>query len=159
MKTGMLFSPVFVHPKPRRTRLQTDSPTRFACPRLLQRSSSSRLESSKSHACNLFRFNTCGPSRKCGKQRTYRKPKSFRCNTYKKHRGEGVLWLTRHSVRGVCPERPSGEKDLSLTLQPLNLPACKRPLIHSIHRDSAHQLGIKIGRLLRHHFAGGGDFH
>src|SRR5712664_2201834 len=88
-----------------------------------------------------FTFNTCELSRKCGKQRTYRKSKSFRCNTYKKHRGEGVLWLPRHPLRGVCPEPPSGEKDLSLTLQPLNHPACKRPLIHTIHRDPAHQLG------------------
>src|SRR6266850_3165814 len=194
MKTGMLFSPVFistdprlftpacpVYPEsrtelrrePRRTRLQTASPTRLASPRLLRPSSNSRLEPSKLHACNQFRFNTCGPSRKCGKQRTYREPKSFRCNTYKKHRGWGVLWLTRHPARGVSPvypacpelrreprrERPSGEKDLSLALQPLNLPACKRPLIHSIHRDPAHQLGIKVRRFLRHHFAGGRDFH
>src|SRR6267378_1270127 len=124
MKTGMLFSPVFiptdprlftpacpVYPEsrrePRRTRLQTASPTRLAPPRLLQPSSSSRLESSKSHACNLFRCNTYGSSRKCGKQRTYRRPKSFRCNTYKKHRGEGLLWLTRHAARGVCPVYPA----------------------------------------------------
>src|SRR6266403_2971171 len=142
----MLFSPVLA-------RLQTASPTRLASPCLLEPSSSSQLEPSKFHACNLFRFHTYEPSRKCGKQRTYRKPKSFRCNTYKKHRGEGLLWLTRHSVRGVCPERPSGEKDLSLTLKPSNLPACKRPLIHSIHRDPAHQLGIKVRRFLRHHVA------
>src|SRR6266850_5444572 len=186
MKTGMLFSPVFVHPEPRRTRRQTASPTRLASRRLLQLSSSWPLESSKSHACNLFRFHTYGPPRKCGKQRTYRKPKSFRCNTYKKHRGEGLLWLTRnprkdfypeehrdegpasstHPARCVCPvypqprrERPSGEKDPSLTLQPLNLPACKRPLIHSVHRDPAHQLGIKVRRFLRHHFARRRDFH
>src|SRR6267142_989208 len=130
MKAGMLFSPVFVHPEPRRTSLQTASPARFASPCLLQLSSSSPLEASKFHASNLFRCNTYGPSRKCGKQRTYRKPKSFRCNTYKKHRGEGLLWLTRHPVRGVCPvypeprrERPSGEQDLSLTLRASNLPA------------------------------------
>src|SRR6266403_5034505 len=148
----MLFSPVFiatdprpftpacpVYPESRRelrresrsVRLQTASPTRLAPPRLLQPSSGSRLESSKFHACNLFRCNTYEPSRKCGKQRTYRKPKSFRCNTYKKHRGVGLLWLTR-------PERP---------------------LIHTIHCNPAHQLGIKVGRLLRHHFAGSGDFH
>src|SRR5712664_4085090 len=158
----MLFSPVFiatdprlftpacpVYPESRRelrresrsARLQTASTTRFASPCLLQPPSSSRLESAKFRACNLFRCNTYGPSRKCGKQRTYRKSKSFRCNTYKKHRGEGVLWLPRHPLRGVCPEPPSGEKDLSLTLQPLNHPACKRPLIHTIHRDPAHQLG------------------
>src|SRR6266850_45620 len=167
----MLFSPVFiatdprpftpalpVYPElrrePRNARLQTSSPTRFPSLRLLQPSSNSRLEPSKFAACNLFRCNTYEPSHKCGKQRTYRRPKSFRCNTYKKHRGRGVLWLTRHPVRGVCPERPSGEKDLSLTHQPLNLPACKRPLVHSIHRDSAHQLGVEVRRFLRHHFPG-----
>src|SRR6266850_6158726 len=207
MKIGMLFSPVFiptdprlftpacpVYPESRRelrresrsARFQTASPTRIESPRLLRPSSNSRLEPSKSHACNLFGCNTYGPSRKCGKQRTYRRPKSFRCNTYKKHRGEGLLWLTRnltknfypeehrdegpasssHPVSGVCPvypeprrERPSGEKDLSLTLQPVNLPACKRPLIHSVHRDPAHQLGIEVRRFLRHHFARRRDFH
>src|SRR5882724_9347153 len=199
----MLFSPVFIatdprlftpacpvcpesRREPRRTRLQTATSTQFSSPRLLQPSSSSRLESSKFHACNLFRCNTYEPSRKCGKQRTYRKPKSFRCNTYKKHRGEGLLWLTRnprkdfypeehrdegpasstHPLRGVCPvypeprrERPSGEKDLSLTLQPSNLPACKRSLIHTVHCNPAHQLGIKVRRFLRHHFARRRDFH
>src|SRR5882672_9613118 len=147
MKAGMLFSPVFVHTESRSARLQTASRARFASPCLLPPSSNSRLESLRFHACNLCRFNTYEPSRKCGKQRTYRKPKSFRCNTYKKHRGRGVLWLTRnprkdfypeehrdegpasssHPVRGVCPvypeprrERPSGEKDLSLTF---HLPA------------------------------------
>jgi tetratricopeptide (TPR) repeat protein len=34
-------------------------------------------------------------------------------NTYEKHRGEGMLLLTRHPRKGVCPERPSGVKDLS----------------------------------------------
>src|SRR6266850_2072342 len=91
MKAGMLFSPVFVHPEPRRTSLQTASPARFASPRLLQPSSSSPLEASKFNACNLFRCNTYEPSRKCGKQKTYRKPKSFRCNTYKKHGGGGAV--------------------------------------------------------------------
>src|SRR6266436_3900878 len=122
MKAGMLLSPVFVHTESRSARLQTASPARFASPCLLPPSSNSRLESLRFHACNLCRFNTYEPSRKCGKQRTYRKPKSFRCNTYKKHRGVGLLWLTR-------PERP---------------------LIHTIHCNPAHQLGIKVGRLLRH---------
>src|SRR6266850_4864895 len=115
----MLFSPVFA-------RLQTASLTQLSPLRPREVSNSSLVESSKIHACNLFRINTYGPSRKCEKQRTYRKPKPFRCNTYKKHRGEGVLWLTR---RG-------------------------RSSIHSVHRDPAHQLGIKVRRLLRHHFAG-----
>ncbi len=59
--------------------------------------------------------------------------KSFRINTYKKHRGEGVLWLTRHPTidrrlrlgrrdsdpvgKGVCPERPPGVWDFSSHLQ------------------------------------------
>jgi hypothetical protein len=36
-----------------------------------------------------FIRNTYGSPRKCCKQKTYRKPKSFRCNTYKKHGGGG----------------------------------------------------------------------
>src|SRR5882762_3637135 len=40
---------------------------------------------------------------KCGKQRTYRKPKSFRCNTYKKHGGEGWLLLTRNPRKDFYP--------------------------------------------------------
>jgi hypothetical protein len=34
-------------------------------------------------------------------------------NTYRKTRGVGVLLLTGHAVKGVCPERPTGVKDLS----------------------------------------------
>jgi hypothetical protein len=34
--------------------------------------------------------------------------KLFRMNTYEKHRGEGVLLLTRHPTKDVCPERPTG---------------------------------------------------
>src|SRR6266446_8605399 len=60
-----------------------------------------------------FRFHTSELSRKCGKQRTYRKPKSFRCNTYKKHGGEGLLWLTRYSIKGFSSERPSRAWGLS----------------------------------------------
>src|SRR6267142_203139 len=131
MKAGMLFSPVFVHTESRSARLQTASRARFASPCLLPPSSNSRLESLRFHACNLCRFNTYEPSRKCGKQRTYRKPKSFRCNTYKKHRGEGLLWLTRHPVRGVCP----------------------------VYLEPRRELGIKVRGFLRHHFARRGDFH
>jgi hypothetical protein len=39
------------------------------------------------HVRKSFRCNTCSPPRKCCKQKTYRKSKSCRCNTYKKHRG------------------------------------------------------------------------
>ncbi len=31
--------------------------------------------------------------------------------------------------------------------------------VHSIHRDAAQELGIKVGGLLRQHFPGGGDLH
>src|SRR6266852_7758113 len=54
-----------------------------------------------------FRINT---SKSVSKQRTL---SSFRMNTYEKQRGGGVLSLTRHPMKGVCPERPSGVKDLS----------------------------------------------
>src|SRR5260370_11476074 len=54
--------------------------------------------------CNLspFRINTC---KSVSKQRTLT---PFRMNTYEKHRGWGVLWLTSHAMRHVYPERPSG---------------------------------------------------
>src|SRR6266404_5844525 len=54
-----------------------------------------------------FRMNTC---KSVSKQKTLT---PFRMNTYEKHRGVGVLLLTRHPRKGVCPERPSGVKDLS----------------------------------------------
>ncbi len=67
-----------------------------------------------------FRINTYEISRKCCKQRTYRIAKSFICNTYKKHGGWGVLWLTRNPMKDVCPvypeprrERAFGARDLS----------------------------------------------
>src|SRR6266851_2954949 len=34
-------------------------------------------------------------------------------NTYEKRGRGGLLSLTRHPTKGVCPERPSGVKDLS----------------------------------------------
>src|SRR5712664_403064 len=41
-----------------------------------------------------FRINTCELVYRCGKQRTYGKAKFIRINTYKNHRGRGLLWLT-----------------------------------------------------------------
>ena len=38
----------------------------------------------------------------------------------KKGGGGGLLWLTRHPTKGVCPERPSGVKDLSWN--PIRIP-------------------------------------
>ena len=81
-----------------------------------------------------FTFNTCELSRKCGKQRTYRKPKSFRCNTYKKE-GGGVLWLNQlppvkiavlsfHPLMN-CPLFPREKQSLSfhaLTNCPFSIP-------------------------------------
>src|SRR5260370_11674669 len=49
-----------------------------------------------------FSCNTYGPPRKCCKQKTYALAKPFRCNTYKKHRGVGLLWLTRNSSNLTC---------------------------------------------------------
>src|SRR6266446_1242505 len=175
MKTGMLFSPVFA-------RLQTASLTRLASPCLLRPSNNSPLEPSKFHTCNLFRFHTCGPSRKCGKQRTYRKPKSFRCNTCKKHRGRGVLRLTRNLTKDFYPEEHRNERsflssfptkesilaglrksrDLTFLYVVTSLRrsfALSSLALDSIRRDSAHQLGIEIRRFLRHHFARRRDFH
>ena len=54
-----------------------------------------------------FRIDTC---KSVTKQTTLT---CFRINTYEKHRGEGVLLLTRQPTKAVCPERPSGVKDLS----------------------------------------------
>ena len=47
----------------------------------------------KSFACN-----TCGPPRKCCKQKTYGQAKPFRCNTYRKH-GGGLRPLQRATRR------------------------------------------------------------
>jgi hypothetical protein len=60
-----------------------------------------------------FRMNTC---KSVSKQTTLT---TFRMNTYEKHRGEGVLLLTRHPMKDVCPacpdpvgERPSEARGL-----------------------------------------------
>src|SRR6266403_2296066 len=46
-----------------------------------------------------FKINTYEALHKCCIQRTYRIAKLFRINTYKKHGGRGVLWLTRNPIR------------------------------------------------------------
>src|SRR6266567_8048364 len=100
------------------------------------------------------------------------------------HRDEGPV-SSSHAMKAVCPERPSGARDLSsnprrkcvlrsiaairdsgpfagefsLTFQPANLPTCQRSLFRPIHRDSAQHLGIEIRGLLWHHFARRRDFH
>src|SRR5260370_21847019 len=46
-----------------------------------------------------FRCNTSGPPPMCCKQRTCGTPKSFICNTYKKHRGWGAALLRRSDLQ------------------------------------------------------------
>jgi hypothetical protein len=124
----MLFSPVFACTEPRlpvpilsgsvhsglrsatrRPRLLFARPTALAvCP-----APSQHFRFSPFHflvLTNSFRINTCGLACKCGKQRTYREPKSFRCNTYKKHMGEGWLLLARPSTKVVCSESATAEE-------------------------------------------------
>src|SRR5260370_42627877 len=62
--------------------------------------------------------------------------KFFRINTYEKHRGWGPLLLTRHPLKGACPERPSGVKDLSSSARrhvyPERRELLSRPLLTSL---------------------------
>src|SRR5258708_8370521 len=90
----MLSSPVYTEAHPRRNAAHAPSFLR-ACGWRIHPSS------------NLFTMNTC---KSVSKQTTLT---IFRINTYEKHRGWGQLLLTRHALKGVCPERPSGVKDLS----------------------------------------------
>src|SRR5260370_28741089 len=76
-----------------------------------------------------FRINTC---KSVSKQTTLT---LFRMNTYEKHRGVGVLLLTRHPRKGVRPERPSGGHGLApsgaegsrVTVLPSRAIASERP--------------------------------
>src|SRR5216684_3500853 len=90
----MLSSPVYTEAHPRRSAVHAPS---------LHRACGWRIHPSS----NLFRMNTC---KSVSKQKTL---SIFRINTYAKHSGWGQLLLTRHPLKGVCPERPSGVKDLS----------------------------------------------
>src|SRR5258707_11954409 len=90
----MLSSRVFVHTEPR----SVASHSRTGFPHLRPRPLTSSIS---------FRINTC---KSVSKQTTLT---PSRMNTYEKHRGVGVLLLTRHPMKGVRPERPSGVKDLS----------------------------------------------
>jgi len=45
--------------------------------------------------------------------------KLFGMNTYKKYREEGVLLLTRHPMKDVCPERPTGAEGSLRGAQPV----------------------------------------
>src|SRR2546425_5551638 len=65
----------------------------------------------------------------------------------------------RHEGSQAIEDSGPARKGRSLTFQPSNLPTCKRPLFRPVHGDPAQQLGIEVGRFLRHHFAGRRDFH
>src|SRR6266481_5970011 len=102
----MLSSPVYTEAHPRRNAAHAPSFLR-ACGWRIHPSS------------NLFRMNTC---KSVSKQTTLT---IFRINTYEKHKGWGQLLLTRHPLKGVCPERPSGVKDLSC--HPMRIAVLRAP--------------------------------
>ena len=54
--------------------------------------------------CNPFRSNTCRMVWKCSFQKTYRNPKSFRCNTYKKPGGRSDSFIISllHCIHVRC---------------------------------------------------------
>src|SRR5260370_21557705 len=113
---------------------------------------------------NSFSCNTYESPRKCCKQGTYGIAKPFRCNTYKKHGGGVQLLLTRNTKTRLYPAgvRYGGRLHaLSFHYFLISLPRyfIPRSAFHPIHRDPAHQLGIKVRRLLRHHFPGRRDLH
>jgi hypothetical protein len=86
---------------PRRCRCGASAPRVFA--RFVFSSKPFGIRVSRKHASNSHRI------------RTFKTQdlKPFRMCIYEKTRGEGVLLLTRHPMKGVCPERPSGAKDLA----------------------------------------------
>ena len=71
------------------------------------------IKVAQNDASNSFRSNTYDSPRKCCKQKTYSIAKSFKCNTYKKHRGVGRLWLTRN---------PFGARRFALSLEGIFAP-------------------------------------
>ncbi len=73
---------------------------------------STLIKISQNAALTTFRINTC---KSVSKQTTLT---SFRINPYKKHRGVGLLWLTRHPRKGVCPEEHRDEGPLLRILCP-----------------------------------------
>jgi hypothetical protein len=69
----------------------------------------------------FFSWNTYGPPRKCCKQKTYSGAKRFRCNTYKKTGGRGLLWLTRFASSIAVPGNPRS-RETYLYFSPLKAP-------------------------------------
>ena len=76
-----------------------------------------RFCTSKKHACNPFII--------CTSKTKDLKPR--RINTYRKTRGVGVILLTRYPTKGICPERPTGAKDLPYSNAACSNPAGERP--------------------------------
>src|SRR6266481_8413531 len=54
------------------------------------------LSRQQSTPVSPFSCNTCGPPRKCCKQKTYGRTKSFKCNTYRKQGGGGCYGQRAH---------------------------------------------------------------
>src|SRR5207253_2662316 len=122
-----------------------------------------------------FRINTC---KTVSKQRTLT---TFRMNTYEKQGEGGPVIVNQISDKKICPACPglAGEKHrddrrfrlcrkgplfthaLSFPYFLTSLPRyfLPRSAFNSVHGDAAHELGKKIGGLLRHDFAGRRDFH
>jgi len=55
--------------------------------------------------------------------------KPFVCHTSETPRGVGGVLLTRHPIKGVCPERPSGERNLSLNPPEISILPAPRPFV------------------------------
>jgi hypothetical protein len=97
----------------------TISPLELEIPKT-QGSKFSRILTCGKPSSNLFRINTC---KSATKQTTLT---VFRMNTYAKHRGEGVLLLTRNPKKDFYPEGAPRPRDLS-----------SRPMRESVLRSIA----------------------
>ena len=98
----------------------------FLCDLCVRNASGGRIR-------NPFRMNTC---KSVSKQRTL---STFRMNTYEKHRGGGLFWLTRNPMKGFYPERPSGAKDLSSAAVK---PGCPSTLLASASQRATLPLAL-----------------
>src|SRR6266850_4219487 len=136
----MLFSRVFAATQPRT--VLTSVPTACVPPR-----------GSPSHR-NVFRINTC---KSLSKQTTLTVIES---HSYKKHRGWGLLWLTRNLKRDFYPERPSGAEGplfrsrsgfLARGIRRSHVPTCYRSDVPTCLQPSFvfkgfHTLSFSVGR-------------
>src|SRR5258708_37910935 len=67
----------------------------------------------------------------------------------KKGGGGGLLWLTRHPTKGVCPERPSGVEGPLLNPTKDSCPACPDP-VGEEHRETTEGFDL-VGKDLSSH--------